>query len=156
MIFAKALGRCLLISYYKLYNKRWLLFKILLRNSIFEKWNKAILIFDVPNLLNYSVLNTSFFSFCNIFITKSKCFNVWTIQMKKFSFLSIMSFFLCVSFNIPTKHFTSDDSGHKICVGFPPHQALLCDTSWVSNNSTQLWRYLPGGSVGSPGVKGSV
>lgn len=33
--------------------------------------------------------------------------------------------------------------GHHMCGGFPPHQAIPCNTYWVSHNSTQYWHYLP-------------
>lgn len=39
--------------------------------------------------------------------------------------------------------------------GFLPHQAILCNISWVSYNSPQFWHYLPGVSVRSQ-VKGSA
>ena len=50
---------------------------------------------------------------------------------------SLRGFLLCVSFTPHSKHVTSDASGHQMYGGFSSHQAILCDTSWVSYSYTE-------------------
>lgn len=59
---------------------------------------------------------------------------------------------LCISFSTDTEHFASDAYGQQTCMyewvgrGYS-HHAILCDTIWVSCNSTQFWHYLHGDNV---------
>ena len=43
------------------------------------------------------------------------------------------SVFLCMSPLLLT-HFSFDTSDHQTCRGISPHQAVFCDTSWMSHN----------------------
>ena len=61
----------------------------------------------------------------------------------------LSSLLFCLRFH------TADSPGHQMCV-VPPHQVILCDTSWVFSNLTQhqilsIWRWCQ-----SPWAKGSV
>lgn len=49
-------------------------------------------------------------------------------------------------------HHTYNTSDTR-CMGHSPHQAILCDTNWVSYNLIHISHYLPGDSVRSHRIK---
>lgn len=57
---------------------------------------------------------------------------------RKHSVLPYYVPFLWVSFTDHTKHIISNTSGHQMNGLFPPHQTILCNTSWVSYDLTQF------------------
>ena len=93
--------------------------------------------------------NTSFFSFWVFFLPLGRIVNSTVILYRccsannhVFAYILLLdyilekqhpSLLLHVSSTPHTEYFTSDTSGHQICVGFfPTPRQILCNTSWMS------------------------